>query len=55
MDYESMIRKPKVNLDGCVLSPKDQERVMKETFAPDPKSDEIYKDFDFDGAPPKKD
>lgn len=53
MEYGSLMPEPKVNLDGYVLSPKDQKRVMKETFAPDPKSDEIYKDFDFDGAPPK--
>ena len=52
MEYKNLVPEPKANLDGYTISPKDVKRVLAETFAPDPKMDEIFKDFDFDGAPP---
>lgn len=36
--------------DGYVLEPQDEEKVLEETFAPNPKLDAAYKDFSFDGG-----
>jgi hypothetical protein len=53
MDYLKMLDlfpQPDDTADDAVLTPESLEAVMKNTFAPDPKTDEVYKGFNFDAG-----